>query len=169
MISGFMAREPRPGLRRARSKIMAVIGAMALALVVWAAPAAGAGGRRSATFTTGSFTVTCTSTGQLCSPAEHLRFKLHRRGVLTSIAYTTAASHCSAIKLHVYRRGHQIAQTGVLATGNQTETLKTKIRLRRGVTTLAFKAQGYVGGCNVGTTGSWGGDITVTVRFPARR
>jgi hypothetical protein len=117
------------------------------------------------TYTTGSFVVTCTSTGELCSPAKKLTFTLKRAGTLTSITYTTPATHCSAIRLHVLRKGHEIATTGVLAAGVQTEHLKTHIALPKGKNTLAFKAQGFVGGCNVGVVGSWGGKVTVRVKL----
>ena len=40
--------------------------------------------------------------------------------------------------------------------------------MTRGATTLSFQAQGFVGGCNTGHVGSWGGKITVTVKVPRR-
>ncbi len=108
----------------------------------------------------------CTSSGELCRPPEKLAFTLPRPGTLTSIQYTTPATHCSAVLLHVLRNGHQIAQTGQLPTGQQTERLATHIPLPRGRTTLAFAAQGFVGGCNAGRVFSWGGTVTVTVSLP---
>jgi hypothetical protein len=115
-------------------------------------------------FTTGSFVVNCTSTGQLCSPAEKLTFKLAHAATLTSVTYSTAATHCSTVQLHVYLKGHQIAKTGVLPAGAATEKLTTHVALPRGKTTLAFKAQGFLGGCNAGRVLSWGGTVTVTVK-----
>ncbi len=143
---------------------VAVSGAIALAL--FTAPAVGKSPPGSLNFTTGSFAVYCTSSGELCTPAEKLTFKLPRPGTLSAIAYTTPATHCSAVLLHVLRNGHQIAKTGRLAAGQQTERLTTHIALPRGSTTLRFQAQGFVGGCNVGRVFSWGGRITVTVKLP---
>jgi hypothetical protein len=135
-----------------------------LVIALWAVPALGKGRSRPHRFSTGSFVVICTSTGELCSPAETLTLSLHRRGTLTSITYTTAATHCSSVLLHVLRNGHQIAKTGQLPAGQQTERLRTHVRLPKGTTTLGFQAQGFVGGCNVGHVISWGGKVTVTVK-----
>jgi hypothetical protein len=150
----------------------ATVGLLALwtlALAVLAAPAVGKSATRSLNFTTGSFVVNCTGSGELCSPAEKLTFSLPRPGTLSAIAYTTAATHCSAVLLHVLRNGHQVAKTGRLAAGQQTERLTTHIALPKGSTTLGFQAQGFVGGCNVGRVASWGGKIIVTVKLPVDR
>jgi hypothetical protein len=139
---------------------------LGLLLLAWAVPALGKNRTSTGTFTTGSFAVTCTSTGELCNPPENLSFRLPRPGTLTSIIYTTPATHCSAVLLHVLRNGRQIARTGRLPAGQQTERLVTDVRLPRGETTLGFQAQGFVGGCNVGRVFSWGGKVTVKVKLP---
>ena len=131
-----------------------------------AAPATGKRGTRSRIFSTGSFAVYCTSSGELCSPPEKLAVSLQRPGTLTSITYTTAATHCSSVLLHVLRNGHEVAKTGQLPSGQQTERLTTHIPLPKGASTLGFVAQGFVGGCNVGRVVSWGGKVTVTVKLP---
>src|SRR5579872_3555436 len=133
-------------------------------LEVVAAPAVAKIGTHRLTFSTGQFAVNCTSTGQLCSPPELLRFHLSRAGTLIKIVYTTPATHCSAVVLHVLRHGHQIAKTKRLPAGMGTATVATKIKLGKGSTTLAFQAQGFVGGCNVGRVFSWGGKVTITVK-----
>jgi aerobic-type carbon monoxide dehydrogenase small subunit (CoxS/CutS family) len=115
-------------------------------------------------FTTGQFGVNCTSTGELCSPAEKLKFKLQHPGTLTSVKYTTAATHCSTVQVHVLLNGHEVAKTGVLAAGAASEKLTTHIALAKGKNKLGFKAQGFVNGCNVGRVVSWGGAVTVTVK-----
>lgn len=120
------------------------------------------------TFTTGQFVVNCTSSGQRCSPKKKLTFTLGRNGTLTSIKYTAAATHCSSALLRVFRKGRQIAKTGRLEPGETSERLVTHIGLTKGVTTLRFQAQGFVGGCNTGYVGSWGGKITVAVKVPRR-
>lgn len=81
-----------------------------LALAVFAAPAVGESATRSLNFTTGSFVVNCTSSEELCSPAEKLTLSLPRPGTVSAIAYTTAATHCSAVLVHVLHNGHQIAK-----------------------------------------------------------
>ncbi len=152
---------------RARAAAVGLLGFSAVAFVVCAVPALGKSRTPSRSFSTGSFVVTCTSGGELCSPPENLTFNLRRPGTITSITYTTAATHCSAVLLHVLRKGHQVAVTGRLATGQQTQRVVTHIRLPKGTTTLGFQAQGFVGGCNVGRVLSWGGKVTVTVALRA--
>ena len=120
------------------------------------------------TFTTGQFVVNCTSSGQRCSPKKKLTFELGRNGTLTSIKYTAAATHCSSTLLRVYRKGRQIAKTGRLEPGETSERLVTRIGLAKGLTTLRFQAQGFLGGCNAGYVGSWGGKISVAVKVPRR-
>lgn len=148
---------PKSLLRSSPAFIVAVLIALPAAAVGKSAPATHA-------YTTGSFVVNCTSTGQLCSPAEKLSFTLGRAGTLTSITYTTPATHCSSVQIHVYRKGQQIAKLPVLAAGVQTAHLKAHIGLPKGKIKLAFKAQGFVGGCNAGRVGSWGGKVTVSVK-----
>ena len=137
---------------------------IALVVSVFAPTAVASGTHHTLKFTTGPFVVNCTSTGQLCSPAEKLKFKLQHPGTLTSVTYTTAATHCSTVQLRVYLNGHQVAKTGILPAGAATEKLATHIALAKGKTTLGFKAQGFVGGCNAGKVLSWGGTVTVTVK-----
>jgi hypothetical protein len=149
--------------------VLAILAATVLVLVAWAAPALGRSRVRTRSFSTGSFAVVCSSSGELCSPFKELTFTLPRPGTVTAIRYTTAATHCSAVLLHVLRNGHQIAKTGRLAAGQETERVVTHVRLRKGATTLAFQAQGFVGGCNVGRVFSWGGKVTVTVKLPVHR
>ena len=96
-----------------------------------AAPAIARTRTQSLTFTTGQFVVNCTSSGQRCSPPKRLTFRLALAGTLTSIKYTTAATHCSALVLRVFRDGRQIAKTGRLEAGESTERLVTRIGLRR--------------------------------------
>ena len=140
-------------------------GFIAALLIALPASAAGTSPTSTHTYTTGSFVVSCTSTGELCSPSKKLTFTLPRDGTLTSITYATPATHCSAIQLHVLRKGKEIATTGVLAAGAQSEHLKTHIALPKGKNTLGFKAQGFRGGCNVGVVGSWGGKVTISVKL----
>jgi hypothetical protein len=139
---------------------------IACLLTAAVAPALGASRTRTLTFTTGDFVVNCTSRGELCSPSKKLSFRLRRSGTLTSVKYTTPATHCSAVLLHVLRTGREVAKTGRLAAGVSTVRLTTHVRLPAGLTKLYFQAQGFIGGCNTGYVGSWGGKITVTVTVP---
>lgn len=155
------------GSLRLPARVVLFLSLCLLAVAAVAAMAAEARTRtKTLTFTTGQFVVNCTSSGQRCSPAKKLTFRLGRRGTLTAIRYTAAATHCSSTLLRVFRNGRQIAKTGRLEPGETSERLVTRISLPRGVTTLGFQAQGFLGGCNTGYVGSWGGKITVAVKVP---
>jgi len=116
-------------------------------------------------FTTGRFIVTCTSTGQVCRPAEPLTFKLPRSGALTSVTYTTAKTHCSAIRVSVRLKGKTVAKLPRLDAGDATASVNPDVKLKKGTTTLGFRAKGFTGGCNAGQLGSWGGKITIKVKL----
>jgi len=146
-----------------RTGLVLALCAVALLLLASAAwPASKAPVR---TFTTGTFVVTCTSTGQVCSPPETLHLAVPRRGTMTSLRYTTSPLHCSALALQIVRGAKVLATSGRIEAGTQTLTQKTSIAIPKGASTLGFRAVGYPGGCNVGRVGSWGGKITVTVRL----
>jgi len=156
------------GSLRVRARVVLFLVGLLAVAAVSTVPAIARTRTQTLTFTTGQFVVNCTSSGQRCSPAKKLTFRLGRSGTLTSIRYTTAATHCSSTLLRVFRNGRQIAKTGRLEPGETSERLATHVGLTKGVTTLRFQAQGFVGGCNVGYVGSWGGKITVAVKVPRR-
>ena len=117
------------------------------------------------TYSTGPFVVNCTSKGQVCSPPEKLNVTPPRRGTVTSVRYTTSAQHCSALVLQVVRNGKVLATSGRIEAGEQTERFTTSIPVPKGPSKLGFRAKGFLGGCNTGRVGSWGGTIKVTVRL----
>ena len=143
-------------------RVLALIASLCLAAVLTASALAG-DGRLS--FTTGNFVVTCTSTGQFCKPGKKLTFTLPRRGTLTSVIYTTAKTHCSAIRVFVLRNGSTVAKLPRLDAGDATASVHPGLGLHKGATTLRFRAKGFTGGCNAGQLGSWGGKLTVKVRL----
>ena len=117
-------------------------------------------------FTTGPFVVNCKSTGQVCTPGEPLTFTLPRSGRLTKVFYKTAKAHCSAIRLSVRLKGKKVAMLPRLDVGDATTSAKTDVKLQKGKTTLRFRAKGFVGGCNAGQLGSWGGKVKIVVKLP---
>jgi photosystem II stability/assembly factor-like uncharacterized protein len=120
---------------------------------------------RTRTFTTGGFAVTCTSTGQVCSPPEKLTIAIPRRGMIREITYTTSPAHCSAVLVRILLSGRLVGKTDKLNPGQRSQTLNAHIFLHKGSTTLSFQAQGFTGGCNAGRLASWGGKVTVKVRL----
>ena len=136
--------------------------AIGLISVVLSLALAGSGTR---TYSTGSFVVNCTSTGQVCKPPKKLTVTPPRRGTVTSVRYTTPGTHCSALVLQVVRKGRVLATSHRIEAGDQTEVFSTSIAVRKGASTLGFRAKGFLGGCNTGRVGSWGGKVTVTVKL----
>ena len=115
------------------------------------------------TYTTGQFVVSCTSTGQVCMPAKQLTLSPPKHGTVTSVRYTTPATHCSALALQVVKNGTVVATSKRLEAGVQTVAFNPHISVPKGQSKLGFRAKGFVGGCNTGYVGSWGGKITVKV------
>lgn len=145
------------GSKLARMPSLVALGVVA---AMWPASAA-----TTKTFTTGAFVVNCTSHGQVCSPAKRLELSLQRRGTITSVRYTTAPEHCSAVAIQVLRGRRVRATSPRLEAGEQTTTFATAIKVPKGSPRIGFRAKGFPGGCNAGSVGSWGGRITVTVRL----
>jgi hypothetical protein len=145
---------------RALAAVTATLLFASLTAVAWSASK-----RAHRTYTTGAFVVTCTSTGQVCSPPEVLTVTPPRRGTVTTVRYTTSPQHCSALVLQVVRHGKVLATSPRIEAGEQTATFPTSIRVPKGPSKLGFRAKGFPGGCNTGRVGSWGGKVTVTVRL----
>jgi hypothetical protein len=117
------------------------------------------------TYTTGQFVVNCTSTGQVCMPAKKLTLNPSTHGTVTSVRYTTPATHCSALALQVVKSGKVVATSKRLEAGVRTVAFNPHISVPKGQSKLGFRAKGFVGGCNTGYVGSWGGNITVKVKL----
>lgn len=139
--------------------------ACAVLLVLFAGTAWSGGTAATRSYATGQFVVNCTSTGQVCKPAKQLTMTPSRRGTVTSVRYTTSPQHCSALVLQVVRSGKVLATSHRIEAGDQTEVFSTSIRVPKGASKLGFRAKGFLGGCNTGRVGSWGGKITVTVKL----
>jgi hypothetical protein len=142
---------------------LAVICVLAVAAV--AVPALARKSSSVRTFTTGGFTVTCTSSGQLCSPPENLTINLPRHGTLIQATYTTAFSHCSAVQVRMLRGSKVVAKFHKVPVGDRVDVITPHIAMPKGKTTFGFQAQGFTGGCNAGHLGSWGGKVTVKVHL----
>jgi hypothetical protein len=135
---------------------------LALLLVATASSKTATGTR---TYSTGAFVVNCTSTGQVCKPPKSLALNTPRAGTIKTVRYTTAPEHCSALVLQVVRGGKVRATSGRIEAGEQTETFHPGMHVPAGSSHIGFRAKGFLGGCNTGRVGSWGGKITVTVKL----
>jgi hypothetical protein len=120
-------------------------------------------------YSTGTFVVNCTSTGQVCSPPKRLTLTPPRKGTMTSVHYTTPPQHCSALVLQVVRNGNVLATSDRIEAGEQSTTFPTSIKIPKGESKIGFRAKGFLGGCNTGRVGSWGGKVTVKVKLEAKK
>lgn len=107
--------------------------------------------------------VSCTSSGQLCSPA--FTTPVTTSGPL-QVTYTASAGHCSNISVHFLVDGVQLAVTPFLTPG-QTSATYTLSPVSAGSHTLGLQAEGQLGGCNVGSVANWGGSVQITVNAPS--
>lgn len=114
---------------------------------------------RAQSFTVGPFTVSCVSSGQLCSPAFSV--PVTTGGVLQA-SYTASAGHCSNVAVHFLVDGVERAVTAFLAPG-ATSPVFDLGPVSAGTHTLALQGEGTVGGCNTGSLGNWGGSAAITV------
>lgn len=120
-------------------------------------------------FSTGEFTVNCTSTGQLCEPPFEQTVQVPSGGRVTSVMYTASPGHCSAARIHVFLDGTEIGATDFLEPSETSELGLFSDPIRRGSVVLGYKAEGKVGGCNLGQVASWGGSVVTTVTLPATK
>jgi hypothetical protein len=102
--------------------------------------------------------ITCTSSGQLCTPAFTTPVST---GGQLQVAYTASAGHCSNIAAHFLVDGVELAVTPFLTPG-QTSATFTLSPVAPGAHTLGVQGEGQVGGCNVGSLAGWGGSVQIT-------
>lgn len=118
-----------------------------------------AGTARAQSFTVGPFTISCVSSGQLCSPA--FTVPVTTTGILQA-SYTASAGHCSDVAVHFLVDGVERAVTAFLTPG-ATSPVFDLGPVDSGTHTLALQGEGALGGCNAGSVGNWGGTAQVTV------
>jgi len=104
-------------------------------------------------------TVTCTSSGQLCTPIFTTPVTT---GGLLQVSYTASVGHCSNVAAHFLVDGVELAVTPFLTPG-QTSATFTLSPVSAGTHTLGVQAEGTVGGCNSGALANWGGSVQITV------
>lgn len=117
------------------------------------------------TLSTGDFLVSCTSTGQVCEPAETLAVDVTSKKLkIKKITYETPAGHCSSGRILISVDGRQVARTKFLGRLETTSVKPKKLKLPQGEHTLGFQFEGRPGGCNTGFVSSWGGIVVISAR-----
>jgi hypothetical protein len=82
-------------------------------------------------------------------------------GVLR-VQFTAAATHCAPVIVHLSVDGAERFVSGPLGPGESAPTQDFG-PIVAGSHTLGVQAEGVIGGCNAGTTSSWGGQLAVAV------
>ena len=125
--------------------------AVALLVLVAALPAA------AQTFT---MSITCTGSGQTCTPVYSTGVTLGAPGPLT-ITITAPPTHCSNVGYIVSVDSSVVTTTAYLTPGQSSGAIVTS-SLSAGAHTISVQGIGTVGGCNSGSLASWGGSMAVT-------
>jgi len=118
---------------------------------------------RAQTTTSYPVSATCTGGGELCNNVATI--PIAPTGLLQS-NFTGGPLLCSSIRIHYQVDGTEVAVTGFVGA-NVSTGLEDLGPVSAGTHVLGLKAEGQVGGCNVGVLGSWAGTAQVTVNAPA--
>jgi hypothetical protein len=105
--------------------------------------------------------VTCVSSGQLCSPAAS---QVVPTGGTYQVQFTAAVTGCSAYRVFISIDGVLVHTSAFLNPGDSTSFLVNVFSL--GSHQIDVQAEGTVGGCNAGALGSWAGTLTVDIFAP---
>ena len=132
----------------------AAILAFALGLAAGPTPA----GAVAVTTTYYPVAVTCTSTGQVCTPAFEVPVTTN---AVLQLQFTAAASHCSAIAVAFGVNGSYGLPSAPLNPGESTPIVDAGPVIP-GTYLIAVQATGVLGGCNTGSLASWGGTLAVS-------
>jgi uncharacterized protein (TIGR03437 family) len=105
-----------------------------------------------------TISVTCTSTGQLCTPSYSTVINVPQPGVL-NLTYTTPSDPCATWRVHFYADGVQLGTSGFLPPGVMTGPIPDNVTA--GNHTIMLQAEGQAGGCDTGTLAAWGGTLSI--------
>jgi hypothetical protein len=110
--------------------------------------------------------VTCTSTGQTCTPVFSTPVTVTQAGPL-AITVTAAPTHCSNVGYIVAVDANVVTTTPFLSPGQSSGPI-VSAPLSTGPHTVTVQGIGSLSGCNTGTLGSWSGTLVVsqTVNTP---
>jgi hypothetical protein len=106
----------------------------------------------------------CGSTGQLCDNGVQFSFDVHSSsdGSPFVLHLQAPRTHCSEVRYIINSGSGKKSATRFLQPG-QTGSVNLGV-LATGAQTINIKAEGKVGGCNVGTLQSWGVNAFETTR-----
>jgi hypothetical protein len=114
-----------------------------------------------------NFTVTCTNSGQLCSPLFYTSITVEAPSLL-EVQYITASTHCASIRVHFWLNGNKVFTSDFLGWRGVDSLPRATAFINLGVVpagqhSLGLQGEGQVSGCNSGDVGSWGGAYALRV------
>jgi len=101
----------------------------------------------------------CTGGGQLCNNIATI--PVSTAGLLQGQFISDGGGACSDVRIHFLVDGSEVAATGFVAPGGSSAVLNLG-PVSSGPHVVGLQAEGQVGGCNVGTLGSWEGTAAIT-------
>ena len=110
--------------------------------------------------------VHCSSTGQVCDKTADYTFEADGRSSY-ELNIKAPARHCSAVKYSFNwrtHRNHSRTVTTRFLEREESVTIPLGYKFSRGKQVIKIGATGKEGGCNGGTLGAWGVEITATPR-----
>ena len=111
-----------------------------------------------------SIDVTCTSTGQLCTPAYMAPITLASPAQLT-VDFVLSPTLCSNAQVYIFLDGALQSTSAFLPPGGDTGPINLGTS-SAGTHTVSVQAEGEVGGCNTGSLASWGGALSISETTP---
>ena len=117
--------------------------------------------RAAATTTSYPVAVTCTSSGQTCTPWADQSVTLATPALVT-LEFATPASHCSDISVQLFVDSVSVGVSAPLPPGTSSGSMSA-VLLSAGAHNVSIQATGYFGGCNFGRLYNWGGTLSVTI------
>ncbi len=104
--------------------------------------------------------ITCTSTGQTCTPVFSTPVTVTQAGPL-AITVTAAATHCSNVSYIIALDANVVTTTPFLTPGQSSGPI-VSAPVSSGQHIITVQGIGIAGGCNSGTLGSWSGTLVVS-------
>lgn len=106
-----------------------------------------------------SISITCTSTGQLCTPLFSTLVNAPEAGTML-LNYTVFPTQCAVARIHFYVDSVPLGVSGFLqpplvSTGPISDNISAGSHI------IALQAEGQTGGCDSGTLNAWSGGLSI--------
>ena len=112
-----------------------------------------------------TISVTCTSSGQLCTPSYSTVISVPQPGTMI-LNYTTLTNQCAIWRVHFYVDGLPFGISGFLQAPALSTGPISVNNVAAGNHTIELQAEGQTGGCDSGTLSAWGGTLSIQLPSP---